>query len=354
MKQDIKKLAQGKRVFVGIDVHDKSWTVTALAEEELLFTHTIPGQWQALKQLLDPLRGSAQLFSAYEAGFSGFGLHDDLVNWGAKSIVVSPAHIPVVAGSRVKTDSKDSVKLAVCLAKGLLTGIFVPSKAARAQRQIMRTRKQMVNQRTRCKNMLKSMGHFHGVIIPKYAGLWQGAYLIRLRQVIWANLDLQLSANCHLDQIESLNASIAQLDARLKKMSQESEFAEKAKRIKTIPGVGPVVSMSFLLEIPQLEQFARGKELASYLGLTPGQYSSGEHVRMGGITRQGKADLRGLLVEASWVWVHKDPAARKRYSRLSATRGPKRAIVAMARKLALVIRAMLKNQEDYQTERVAA
>ena len=117
--QNEKNAVRGKEVFVGIDVHKESWQVTVRTEGEGVFHGRMPGQYHALQKILDRFRGS-KIKVAYEAGPCGFGLHDQLKEDGVEGIVVAPSLIPIESGNRVKTDKRDSRKLAKLLEGNLL------------------------------------------------------------------------------------------------------------------------------------------------------------------------------------------------------------------------------------------
>jgi nucleoside-diphosphate-sugar epimerase len=110
---------KGKSLFVGIDLHQLQWHVTIRTEDVELFSGSIPGNWEALRKLLDRYPGSV-LHTVYEAGYFGFWLHDHLVEYGAQCVVTPPSLLPIEYGNKVKTDRRDSRKLAQLLAKGML------------------------------------------------------------------------------------------------------------------------------------------------------------------------------------------------------------------------------------------
>ena len=127
MKRVRKELQAGDRVFVGIDLHKKKWHVTARTAELELFSGSIPGHWKALQRILYRYKGH-QIETVYEAGYFGFWLHDHLIKYGAECVVTPPSLIPQEYGNKVKTDRRDSRKLAHFLAKGMLKRVWVPTE----------------------------------------------------------------------------------------------------------------------------------------------------------------------------------------------------------------------------------
>src|SRR5260221_1165625 len=136
-----------------------------------------------------------------------------------------------------------------------------------------------------------------------------------------------------------LTEKIKKIENRLK-IQEESE--KDIHQIYTsVPGIGLVHASQLVNELGDMSQFRNEKQLFSYTGLTPSEYSSGEHVRQGHISRQGRAVLRKILVEASWVAIAKDPCLREIYDRISSKCGVKRAIIGVARRLVGRMRSCL-------------
>jgi transposase len=122
---------EGNAVFVGVDLHRFKWHVTVRTEDQELFSGTLPGQWEALRRVLDRYRGNS-IQVVYEAGYFGFWLHDRVVAYGADCIVTPPSLLPQEYGNRVKTDRRDSRKLAHLLAKGPLRESLSPSSGPKS------------------------------------------------------------------------------------------------------------------------------------------------------------------------------------------------------------------------------
>ena len=145
MKKDMKELSYfGKDVFIGIDVHKKTYVVVARVEGEVVKKWTTAAPPQALAQQLLKYFAGANIKTAYEAGFSGFVLHRELEKNGIHNLVVNAAGIEIAANDRVKTDKRDALKLASLLEVNRLKGIRVPSELEETRRMLSRTRQQLV------------------------------------------------------------------------------------------------------------------------------------------------------------------------------------------------------------------
>lgn len=342
------KLSAAKQVlYIGIDLHAKHWQITIRSAEVEVFNGRIPANWEDLRHVLDRYPG-ARFQVVYEAGYFGFWLHDRLVAWGAQCLVTPPSLIPQEGGNRVKTDRRDSSKLAFFLAKGLLKRVWVPTPEECGHRQVVRRRRQLVNDRVRTQNRIKAELQLYGLPFPPIKGKWSRTFVEHLGCLQLGDRWLQESFQRLLEEYDFLCQQIERQTRLLKELAQTDKYRQRVQRLRTIPGIGLIAAMEILLELQDVARFRRAEQLAAYVGLTPSQYSSGEQVRMGRITRIGKPALRGVLVEAAWRLMGKDPVIRQHYEQLKARAGAKRAIVAVARKLLLCSRRLLLDGQSYR------
>jgi len=341
-----RRVGEGKTVFVGVDLHRVKWHVTVRTEDEELFSGTIPGHWDGLRRLLDRYRGCS-IHVVYEAGYFGFWLYDRLIGYGAECIVTPPSLVPQEYGNRVKTDRRDSRKLAYLLAKGMLRRVWVPSQQERYHRQVVRRRRQLIGDRVRVQNRIKSELQFYGVELAGPRAPWPRVYVEKLWCIRFGDRWMQESFQRLLEQYDFLSEQIGKQTQLLRELSQTALYRERVEILRSVPGVGLIAAMELLVELQDVSRFRRAEQLAAYVGLTPSQYSSADKIRMGRITRAGKSGLRGTLVEASWRLISKDMAMRDKYERIKSRAGGKRAIVAIARMLLLRLRRMLLDGHPY-------
>lgn len=212
-------------LFVGSDLHRLRWHITVRTEDIELFSGVIPGQWEALKKLLERYPGH-QIRAVYEAGYFGFWLHDHLEEFGATCVVTPPSLIPRDYGNHVKTDRKDSRKLAQLLAKGLLKEVWVPSQEEPCHRQVIRRRRQLIGDRVRTQNRIKAELRFFGIEIPEPSGRWSRAYLTNLHRLHFTNRWIQESFLRLLEEYDCLPDPI-------KKQTKEVRADQDALRIET-------------------------------------------------------------------------------------------------------------------------
>lgn len=347
MKGYIQKAVEGKDVFVGIDLHRTKWHVTARTAEDEACSRSLPADWEALRKLLLRFKGAKSIKVTYEAGCFGYWLHDHLVSRGYGCIVAAPSRIPSESGNRVKTDSKDSRKLAYLLATKGLKSVWVPSRKELCHRQVIRRRGQLMRDRVRVQNRIKGELCFFGIPFPDVSAHWSKAVIQKLWEIDLGDRFAQQSFEQLLKHYEFLVKQIEEQTQLLRELSESEQYRERVKIVQSAPGIGLISAMQILLELQDMSRFRRGYQLAAYVGLTPSQYSSGERTRMGRITRAGRGAVRATLVEASWTLIRKDKAMAEKYERIKARRGGKRAIVAIARMFLLRLRRMLLDGNTY-------
>ena len=346
MRGSKKEKITDEELFVGVDLHKNKWHVTIRGSDVELFCGSIPGSWDSLRRLLDRYGGN-QIQVVYEAGCFGFWLYDRLVEGGFHCIVTPPSLVPIEYGNRVKTDRRDSRKLSHLLAKGLLKRVWVPSEEERYHRQVVRRRRQLIRDRVRTQNRIKSELRFYGVCLPEPRGPWTQIYFDNLQRLRFKNRWMQESFRRLLEEYEFLSGLIDKQTQLLRELSKTTLYRERVKILSTIPGVGLITTMEILLELQDVSRFRRADQLAAYVGLTPSQYTSADKVRMGRITGIGKDSVRTALVESSWWLIRKDKAMKSKYEKIKARSGAKRAIVAVARTLLLRVRRMLLDRQPY-------
>jgi transposase len=240
-----------------------------------------------------------------------------------------------------KTDRQDAELILKLLVEDRFPRIWVPSWENRDLRQLLWHRHRMVQARTRIMNQLQAVALNEGLRCKKRLWRTKRPQLESFPLAPWADR----RRHELLELLDRLNPAIAELS---RAVEQEVEKCPEAQRLATHPGVGPLTALAFVLIVGKAERFSCGKQVASYLGLVPLEDSSGNRRRLGHITKQGSSMLRFLLVEAAQVTVRSLPEWRSRYFHLMIRRGRKIAKVAMARRLAVCLYWMMRQEWDYQ------
>lgn len=240
-----------------------------------------------------------------------------------------------------KTDRRDAKHILDLLLDGRFPRLWVPSPQMRDVRQLLRHRQKLVEIRTQVKNQLQHLALNQGV--RRKSRLWsvQGrAVLEQLPLPPWTarrRSDL-------LAMLDRLQEQVGELDRAVR---AEAEQRPEVRLLMTHPGVGPVVGLAYVLTIGPITRFPRGKQVASYLGLIPSEHTSGGHQKFGPISKQGNTMMRTLLVEAAQTAARFDEQLRRQYGRLKARKHSALAKVMVARKLAVRMYWMLRENKPY-------
>jgi transposase len=340
----------GQSIYVGLDVHKKSWTVSIFSEQCEHKTFTQPPKVDKLVHYLKRNFPGAIYHAVYEAGFSGFWACDQLREQGVNCIVTNPADVPTTNKERTgKRDSIDSRKLTRSLRNGDLKGIYVPARSKLEDRSLVRTRQSMVRKQTRCKNQIKSLLYFYGIDLPEevVARSWSQKFFRWLDGLRMERASGDLALKAHLNELHHLRQTIASLNRAIILLSREPEYRHMVQLLRTVPGISTLAAMIFLTELCELARFASLDKLASYVGLIPDVEASGETEHIKNLTYRRNPQLRAVLIEAAWVAARKDPVLLLAFNKYCQRMKKTRAIVKIARKLLNRIRYVLKNQAEY-------
>jgi transposase len=347
--KDINKFIENKMVFCGIDIHKTQWNLCYFCDGEVLEKFPIQNNFEQLTGHTEKYYDSANsIHFVYEAGFSGFWLYRKLSALGYECLITPPNRIPSTL-EKVKTDKKDAEKLARFLAGGLLKKVFVPSPSMESDRQLLRLRVAEKNKLTRVKNQINSLLYLHGLMWSAETGSrWTKRFISWLEGLEFKEQNFRYILDKHLEEYHFLRTQIANITKTIRDLSRSRYYQKYFQDLTTCKGIGLITAMTFLLELGDISRFPNSISFSSYLGLTPSQHSSGEHIRLGHITREGNAHLRRVLIESAWTVIRYDPFLREKYERIKArgTNG-KKAIVAVARSLAIRLRRCLLNDEPY-------
>jgi transposase len=250
----------------------------------------------------------------------------------------------------IKNDVRDARKLSEVSCRIDLPTVFVPSENARAWRSEVRSRETMIATRT------KLINHVRGWLRTQLWTLPRGA-TETLPARVRAQAEKQQSAvPAHIEEsLVVLDVMNTQVTASMKRITKLARSSELCRRLMTTPGVGPVTAIAFAAAIDEVSRFRRAHQLASYLGLTPGEDSSSKRERRTSITKAGPASVRRNLVQAAWVALRcrpNDPMVLWA-NRIAERRGKFIAVCALARKLATVMYAMWRDSTNYSPLRAA-
>lgn len=342
----------GKDVFVGIDVHKKSYAVYCVYNREKIKSWSMESNPAKLIEQLLSYFPNARLHTVYEAGFSGNALHRALNAAGIDNIVVNPGSVETASRDKVKTDKRDAKKLAEQLSDGRLKSIYIPSVEEELLRLSTRLRATIVDDRKRVTCRIKSklfqFGYDATMLDDKAATI---TWIKNIRDCDHYPTELKHVLDYLCEQWLKLTQDIKEINKKIAEQSRDNEQCKIKEAVyKSAPGIGDISARELSRELGTLKQFSSNKHVYSYIGLTPSESSSGERRKQGGISHCGRPRLRHLLVEIAWRSITKDAELYEKFTELSHRRGKKRAIVAIARILIGRLRTCFVNGMYYQQQ----
>lgn len=335
----------GQDVFVGLDVHKRSWLVAIITEFSDWKTFTQPPDVKRLVSYLQSHFPHATIHCVYEAGYSGYWICEQLRASGIDCIVVNPADVPTMDKERKhKTNKVDALKLARCLRNGELLPLYVPSHAALEDRTLVRSRQMFVSKQTRCKNQIKSLLSFYGISLPEDITdrYWSRRYIAWLESISLQSASGTMTLKTLLEELAHLRKSILTTSRAICTLARIEPYAANVSYATSISGISTLVAMILLTEIVELERFGSLDHLSSFVGLIPGEKSSGDERT---ITERKNRSLRWILIECAWVAIRYDESLALAFNTLARRMPKNQAIVRIARKILNRVRFALKHQQ---------
>jgi transposase len=333
--------------FVGLDVHKHYVMVGAVNRSQ--------------EMILPPRRVNLVEFEGWakkylwptdqvvlEATTNAWYVHDLIKPLVARVVVAHPPHIKLIAAAMVKTDKKDTMTLAKLLAVNLVPPVWVPPEHVRELRGLIHHRRRLISHQTQIKNRLQSLLHRHH-IVPPGGKLYEAA-----NRPWWHELDLSRTEKLRVRQdlfmLDQLAGLVKETADEIHRLSVTHPWVQNVPYLIQLTGIGVLTAMTILSAIGDIKRFPTAKKLVGYAGLGARIHASGQTHKSGGITKQGRKELRAALVEAAWIAIRYDRHWQQQFDRLANRMSRHKAIVAIARKMLVVIWHVLSNK---QTDRRA-
>lgn len=344
----MQKLTAKDSLYVGLDVHKNSIAVAFWLNGRIELTFNTSAQHVPLIRQLLQVKKALRLI-VYEAGPTGFGLARAFQEAGLPVAVIAPATAPRPAQTRTKTDSLDCQALAEGAAKETFKHfVAIPTLQEEAERQLPRLRDQLVRKRRRVRQQIKSFLLQHNLHELVLLDHWTQRAIAELRRLQLSS-PLRFTLDIYLSEMDHLQTCIQEVEAQLETLGQTQRHQQAMTILQSHPGVGPVTAWAFHLELFGPQRFTKPSQVAAFIGLAPRLHQTGPHSRGGPIVKTGREQLRSKLIEATWAWMRHDAHARDVYYRLCRNTGnPNKAIVALARRLAIHLWTMLCTHQCYR------
>lgn len=342
-------IVKGKKISIGLEDSKKTWKISSRSEGMEIHYLSMAARYNILRNYLKNNYPGCDISVIYEAGFRGFGLHDQLQADEIKCIVTPPNKVTQEKGCRVKTDKIDARRLARVLEQGDYKACAVPDVERREDRQISRAMIQVQGEITRLKNRIRKFFDANGYAEMFEAGVWNEKQYAEARAMVMSP-SLQITLDVYFAMLDKFKELRKQLHINLMAMCKKERYKDAVRIINSVAGVGKLTAMRLILEWGEDigERFSSGKSLACFAGLTQSEYSTGERIRKGRITGQGRGYIRSWLVQCSWMCIKRDPAMLEAFQRIAKnTSSKKKAIVAIARKLVVRMWTCLHRKTEY-------
>lgn len=363
-------------VYVGMDVHKDSFSLCCYTneKEKAEYSQRVLGHYSKVINYLEAMRfhygKDVSFICGYEAGCLGYTLYHQLTEHNVQCVILAPTTMLVSRGKKkVKTDKRDAALIARCLAHHDYSAVHIPSAKDEEVKEFIRMRDDHKIAQKKVKQQILSFCLRHNYRYPGGTRYWTQAHMKWLRDLKPEGLYREILAE-YLVTYNSLTDKLERLDKRIEELAAEEEYRDKVHKLSCFHGMRAHSALSIITETGDFNRFATAQQYASYLGLVPGENSSGEEQIRIGITKAGNRHLRMLLVEGAQCFgrgeigykskalkarqqgnpaeiiAYADKAnerLRRRYYRMILTQGKRTNVVktAIARELACFIWGMM-------------
>ena len=328
--------------YLGIDCHKYFSYVTALDETgQVKFKGKMGNRKDDFERLLNGLgeRCKATVETGYDWGI----IYDMLTEMGVEVILAHAKKIKLITMNPQKTDKRDSLILAQLLRTNMIPRVYAPTREMRRNKAVLRERQFYTKIRTMTKNKVHKLLHRNGIKMNGYSDAFGKSGRRYMEEAELPKTEKVLLDN-ELDMLDVITSKIKTVEKSAGEITKENRYVEL---IKTIPGLGVVLSRTIALEIADIERFSKAKKLASYCGLVPKEHSSSDQIYRGSLIKDCNKHLKEALVEGAWVAIRCSAYFESIYANVKSRRGGNKAIVAVARQMAEIIYYMLKENRSY-------
>ncbi|HOO27608.1 MAG TPA: IS110 family transposase [Lachnospiraceae bacterium] len=297
-----------KRILrIGMDVHSTNYTLCAMepviGENDRIFVNIqVTPDYKNILMFIENLKqklgvdNEYDIQCGYEAGCLGYSLYNQLTAVGVKCVILAPTTMLTQQGQRVKTDTRDALMIAQCLAYGGYHAVYIPAEEDDSVKEYLRMRDDHKLALKKIKQQINAFCLRHGYHFPNTK--WTIAHWKWLKNLELKDMYRE-SLNEYMASYEEQEAKIERFDQRIEELASQEAYQEKVKKLECFLGIKTHTALSLIVETGDFERFAKGNTYAAFLGLAPGECSSGEKINRTGITKAGNSHLRLLLIESA-------------------------------------------------------
>jgi transposase len=308
-------------IYVGMDVHKESFTLCSfqIGDKDVSNIVKVSADCNDILRYFEKLRTiygrDIKIVCGYEAGCLGFSLYNQLKACGTDCVILAPSTMMAQKGKRIKTDKRDAVVIARCLAYGTYSAVHIPTKEDDEVKEYIRMRDDHKLALKKVKQQILSFCLRHG---KHYSGKshWTIAHMKWLKALDLKGIYHEILAE-YIATYEQLCDKIERFDARIAELASGERYAKSVKKLSCFMGIKTTTALATIVEVGDFNRFPTAPQFAAYLGLVPGENSSGDDQNRLGITKAGNSHMRRLLVEAAQCYGrgaigHKSVALKQR------------------------------------------
>jgi len=291
-------------IYVGMDVHTTNYTLCCydFGKDKIFAVTQMEPNYRNILKYLDRIRENYEdvhFLCGYEAGSLGYSLYNQLIWNNVDCVILAPTSMPKTVKKEIKTDKRDATKIAKCLAYNTYSSVYVPTEEDNAVREYIRMRNDEKDTLKRIKQRIISFCHRHGKHFTEGRNYWTQKHISWLKKLDFGNTILQEAFQEQLITYYQVSDKIDRYDKRIEELAQRESYKENVRKLTCFIGIKTHSALSILVETGDFNRFPKAENYASYLGLVPGEHSSGGTVLRTGITKAGNTQVRKLLIEAA-------------------------------------------------------
>ena len=291
-------------IYIGMDIHKENYTMCSysFAEDELMYKQTVAPDYRMILKYIERVRskypGGADVVCGYEAGCLGYTLYHQLKAHGVKCVILAPTTMGITNTNGIKTDKRDAGNIARCLAFRTYSAVHVPTAEDESVKEYIRMRDDQKKALKIVKQQILAFVLRQGYRFEAGKNYWTLKHVQWLKSLRMQGI-LQESLDEYLVTYDYLANKIERLDKRIEELAASERYHERVKKLTCLIGVRSHTALATIVEVGDFNRFGRAEQLASYLGMVPGEVSSGGKQSRGSITKAGNSHIRRLLVEAA-------------------------------------------------------
>lgn len=332
-------------IHLAIDHGKKNSHAVAMTDDgTICYDERIPTTYEALASIKEALPEGEPVHSTIEASWNWGKVFDALEELGLNPQLANPTKSRLVAESFTKTDRNDAMTHAFMLRKGITPLVHVPSKEIRDHKNILRHRFWLIRVQTMIKNRIHSIIDRNHQTPPKLTDLFGSTGRAWVNGLRLREPDGKLLKS-HLKLLDFIRSQAKETEKQVREVMKENP---SVAILRSLPGVGPMMSALIALEVDTIDRFHSPGKFAAYCGLVPSTYSSGEKIAHGRMISRANRHLRYAFIESGWNAIRVSPYFSALYRRLKDRKGAGKAIGAVGRRLSEIAYACLKNERLYE------